>query len=394
MSHEQLHEALALLENWLGRYGGIEYVPRTWGPSVWMCHSCGAETRATGRGRQAGPPQPFPHTVFCKAEATRALLAQHEPAQEAQQPISQHLPPAVPDADPDRPVRALRVRMLGEETSSDASEKASQRLARAWHAGKLTIEQFQMESAQTLVLIFDREHHMMASLPLPEFLQDPLIHAARQAALAKGEALGLRADTPDEAAFSGVVSLRLTLYEGEPCSVLISSTHQLLPVEKTILDAALAAIPTRLHYDYEEVTGSGGNKRPPTLDQSGAPQGDPPPQHGIAVLKEAGIDSRLLAILQHAIHQRDYDIFYVLNGTSYLTGAWGGICWALGISLTVEQSQLLESWIYALHPKEKPGDDSTSDLLRSLYETAKGWQYSWEFDPLQWDDEEEGEQEP
>lgn len=72
---EPLQEAQALLEGWLERYGGIEYVPRNWGPTVWVCTSCGAETRATGKGWRTGPPEPFPHTVFCKAVATRTFLA-------------------------------------------------------------------------------------------------------------------------------------------------------------------------------------------------------------------------------------------------------------------------------------------------------------------------------
>lgn len=394
MSHEPLHEALALLEGWLGRYGGIEYEPRNWGPSMWVCQSCGAETRATGQGRPAGPPQPFPHTVFCKAEATRALLARQEPAQETQHPVSQSLPPAVPDADSDRPVRALPVRSLGEQTSPDTAGKAAQRLARTWYTGNLTTEQFQMESAQTLVLLFDREHRMMASLPSPESPQNPLIQAARQAALAKGGAMGIRTGTPGEAASSGAVSLRLTLYEGEPCSIFLSSTHRLLPVEKTILDVALAVIPTRLYFNDEEVTGAEGNKQPSVPDWSGASQGEPPPKPCIDALKEADIDSRLVAILQHAIHQHYYDSYYAKNGTNYLTGAWDGVCWALGISLTPEQCELLDGWVHALHPREDIWDKSTSELLKALYDTAKGWQYSWEFDPQQWDDEEEGEQEP
>jgi len=75
MSNEYLQEALSLLEGWLARYGGIEYVPRNWGPTVWVCQSCGAEIRTTGQGWRAGPPEPFPHTALCKAEATRAFLA-------------------------------------------------------------------------------------------------------------------------------------------------------------------------------------------------------------------------------------------------------------------------------------------------------------------------------
>jgi hypothetical protein len=160
---QQLQKALALLESWLGRYGGIEYVPRNWGPSVWVCQSCRAETRATSRGRQAGPPQPFPHTVFCKAEATRALLAKPEPAQEAQQTISQQLPPAVPPADPDRPVRVLRVRSLGEETSLDASWKAGQHLTRAWHQGKITTDEFKIESLKLVVDLKERSYLRCAS---------------------------------------------------------------------------------------------------------------------------------------------------------------------------------------------------------------------------------------
>ena len=167
MSNEQLQEALALLESWLGRYGGIEYVPRNWGPTMWVCQSCGAETRATGRGRQAGPPQPFPHTVFCKAEATRVLLAQQVPAPEAQQPVSQPLPPAVPDADPDRPVRVLRVRALGEEplplTSHDDMWNAGQRLSRDWKRGKITTEEFKIESLKLAVDLKERSYLRAAS---------------------------------------------------------------------------------------------------------------------------------------------------------------------------------------------------------------------------------------
>ncbi len=165
MSHEQqpLQEALALLESWLGRHGGIEYVPRNWGPTVWMCQSCGAEIRVTGQGRQAGPPQPFPHTVFCKAEATRALLAKPEPAQEAQQLASQPLAPAVPEADLDHPVRALRVRTLGEETDADASWKAGQRLSRDWKRGKITTEEFKIESLKLAVDLKERSYLRAAS---------------------------------------------------------------------------------------------------------------------------------------------------------------------------------------------------------------------------------------
>lgn len=149
MSNEQLPAALALLERWLGRYGDIAYVPRNWGPSVWVCQSCGAETRATGGGRQAGPPKLFHHTAFCKAEATRVLLGQQEPAPETQPTVIPPLAPAVPDADPDRPVRVLRVRTLGEEplpmTSIDDVWKAGQQLSREWKRGRLTTEEYHIE---------------------------------------------------------------------------------------------------------------------------------------------------------------------------------------------------------------------------------------------------------
>ena len=75
---DQIEEMRSLLEDWRERYKVIEYIPRNWGPSAWVCQSCGAETRATFGDRQAGPPEPFPHTTFCKAEATRALLAKLE----------------------------------------------------------------------------------------------------------------------------------------------------------------------------------------------------------------------------------------------------------------------------------------------------------------------------
>jgi uncharacterized coiled-coil protein SlyX len=75
---DQIEAMRSLLEDWQERYKVIEYVPHNWGPPAWVCQSCGAETRATFGDRQAGPPEPFPHTTFCKAEATRALLAKLE----------------------------------------------------------------------------------------------------------------------------------------------------------------------------------------------------------------------------------------------------------------------------------------------------------------------------
>lgn len=71
---EPLQEARTLLQGWVERYGGIEYVPRNSRPSVWVCKACGAETRATGKGWRTGPPEPFPHAASCKAVATRAFL--------------------------------------------------------------------------------------------------------------------------------------------------------------------------------------------------------------------------------------------------------------------------------------------------------------------------------
>lgn len=75
---DQIEEMRTLLEDWRERYKVIEYSPYNWGPLAWVCQSCGAETRTTFGGRQAGPPEPFPHTAFCKAEATRTLLAKLE----------------------------------------------------------------------------------------------------------------------------------------------------------------------------------------------------------------------------------------------------------------------------------------------------------------------------
>jgi hypothetical protein len=75
---DQIEEMRSLLEDWQERYKVIEYIPRNWGPNAWVCQSCGAETRATVGEWKAGPPDPFPHTAFCKAEATRAFLAKLE----------------------------------------------------------------------------------------------------------------------------------------------------------------------------------------------------------------------------------------------------------------------------------------------------------------------------
>jgi hypothetical protein len=74
---DQIEDMRSLLEDWRERYRVIEYVSN-WGLPAWVCQSCGAETRATFEERQAGAPEPFPHTAFCKAEATRALLAKLE----------------------------------------------------------------------------------------------------------------------------------------------------------------------------------------------------------------------------------------------------------------------------------------------------------------------------
>lgn len=83
--------------------------------------------------------------------------------------------------------------------------------------------------------------------------------------------------------------------------------------------------------------------------------------------------------MQHAIEQNYYDDFCGRNGPDYLTGVRDGIRWALGISLTDEQAELLESWIGVLHPKEEetPGD-LARERLEALYLTEKGWHYSWE----------------
>ena len=75
---DQIEEMRSLLEDWRERYKVIEYSPHNWGPPAWVCQSCGAEIRATFEDRQAEPPDPFPHTAFCKAEATRVLLAKIE----------------------------------------------------------------------------------------------------------------------------------------------------------------------------------------------------------------------------------------------------------------------------------------------------------------------------
>jgi hypothetical protein len=64
---DQIEEMRSLLEDWRERYKVIEYSPRNWGPPAWVCQSCGAEIRATFGNRPAGPPEPFPHTAFCKA---------------------------------------------------------------------------------------------------------------------------------------------------------------------------------------------------------------------------------------------------------------------------------------------------------------------------------------
>jgi hypothetical protein len=74
---DQIEEMRSLLEDWRERYKVIEYVSN-WGLPAWACQSCGAEIRATFEDRQAEPPEPFPHTAFCKAEATRVLLAKLE----------------------------------------------------------------------------------------------------------------------------------------------------------------------------------------------------------------------------------------------------------------------------------------------------------------------------
>ncbi len=236
-----------------------------------------------------------------------------------------------------------------------------------------------MDSTHTLVLVFDRAHHLMTSFPAPEHAQDPRIQAAQQAACAKGQALGLRANPPGEAAASESVSLRLTLYEGYPDSILITSTHQLLPEEQAILDAALKAMPASLRYGYEEVAAPQGDDRLPAPAKPGDDQANPPRQHCIAALKEIDVDLRLLAIMQHAIEQHYYDDFFGRNGPDYLTGVRDGIRWALGISLTDEQAELVESWIGILHPEEEAeSDNSTRERLEALYLTEKGWHYFWE----------------
>ncbi|HLV98253.1 MAG TPA: hypothetical protein VKT82_06195 [Ktedonobacterales bacterium] len=131
---------------------------------------------------------------------------------------------------------------------------------------------------------------------------------------------------PGEAPIREAVVLQLTLFEGIPDSVLIASTHPLLPMEQAVLDAALARIPTWLRCGYEEVTDSRRRERPPAAEEPEASRADAPRKPAIAVLKEVGVDSRMLAIMQHAIGQDYYDNFFGRNGSDYLTGVRDGIC--------------------------------------------------------------------
>lgn len=236
-----------------------------------------------------------------------------------------------------------------------------------------------IEGAQTLVMVFDRAQHLMTASPAQELP----IQAAQQAALAKGKALGLRASLSDEAAARELVSLRLTLYEGSPDTLLITSTHRLLPEEQAVLDAALKAMPAALRSGYEDVATAQGRDRLPASATSGASQAGSARKHCIAALKEMGIDARLLAVMQHAIEQENYDDFFGTNGPDYLTGVRDGIYWALGISLTSEQCELLESWITVLHRQEEEElYDSTRQRLERLYLTVEGERYFWEFEPV------------
>jgi hypothetical protein len=127
---------------------------------------------------------------------------------------------------------------------------------------------------QSVLLLFHRPHRSL-TVGLDGPAIGPEILAAQEAAIAEAAEQGLTCWGPVEMRgaplLSGEVGIGLFFQWTDPGSVIISCSDPLLPREKRILDAALAAVPGWARYNYRHLPQINPQHAPPiTTEPAGS----------------------------------------------------------------------------------------------------------------------------